>query len=77
MTKTIQLGRILKVAVVLLTTTACAYVPPVRFPVTSDQVVTAMRDRQLPIEGLHVIMPASITATLDHPELEIESMTLL
>ena len=77
MTKTIQLGRILKIAVVLSTTTACAYVPPVRFPVTSDQVVAAMRERQLPIEGLHVIMPASITATLDHPNLEIESMTLL
>jgi len=77
MTKTIQIGRILKFAVVLLTTTACAYVPPARFPVTSDQVVAAMRDRQLPIEGLRVIMPTSITASLDHPSLEIESMTLL
>jgi len=77
MTKTIQLGRLLKAAVVLSTATACAYVPPARFPVTSDQVVAAMRDGQLPIEGLHVTMPASITASLDHPDLEIESMTIL
>jgi hypothetical protein len=77
MTKVIQLGRLLKLAVVLLTATACAYVPPARFPVTSDQVVAAMRNSQLPIEGLHVTMPVVITASLDHPELQIESMTLL
>jgi len=78
MTKTIQLGRISKLAVVLLVATSCAYAAaPARFPVTSDQVVAAMRDRQLPIEGLHVTMPALITASIDHPSLNIESMTLL
>jgi hypothetical protein len=77
MTKTIQLGRILKLVVVLLTTTAYAYPAAARFPVTSDQVIAAMRDRQLPIEGLHVTMPTSITASIDHPSLEIQSMTLL
>src|SRR5665213_423857 len=77
MTRTIQLGGISKLAVVVLITTACAYAAPARFPVTSDQVVAAMRDRRLPIEGLHVTMPTSITASVDHPSLEIQSMTLL
>src|ERR1700712_727301 len=36
-----------------------------------------MRDRQLPIEGLHVKMPTAITASMDNPTLEIQSMTLL
>jgi hypothetical protein len=77
MTKTIQLGRILKLAAFLCMATTCAYAAAARFPVTSDQVVAAMRDRQLPIEGLHVTMPTSITASIDHPSLNIESMTLL
>jgi hypothetical protein len=77
MTKTLQLGRISKLAVVLLTMTACACAAPARFPVTSDQVIAAMRDRQLPIEGLHVNMPTAITASMENPSLEIQSMTLL
>jgi hypothetical protein len=77
MTKTIKLDRISKLAVVLLTMTACAYGAPARFPVTSDQVIAAMRDRQLPVEGLRVTMPTSITASMENPSLEIQSMTLL
>jgi hypothetical protein len=77
MTNTIQLGRISKLAAVLLTATTCAYAAPARFPVTSDQVIAAMRDRQLPVDGLHVSMPSSITAAIDRPSLQIESVRLL
>jgi hypothetical protein len=77
MTKTIQLGRSTKLAVFLWMATTCVYAAAARFPVTADQVIAAMRDRQLPIDGLHVTMPTSITASIDHPSLNIESMTLL
>jgi hypothetical protein len=77
MTKKIQFGRSTKLAAVLWMATTCVYAAAARFPVTSDQVIAAMHDRQLPVEGLQVTMPTSITASIDHPSLNIESMTLL
>jgi hypothetical protein len=46
-----------------------------RYPVTTEMVMAAMQNRQLPVEGVQVRIAAPITATVAHPMLEIQTLT--
>lgn len=49
---------------------------PARFPVTSVQVLAAVKDHLWSVDGVQVKMMASMTATVATPELEIQTVSL-
>jgi hypothetical protein len=48
--------------------------PVKRYPVTDEMVVSAMKERALPVEGVQVRIAAPITASVANPMLEIETL---
>ncbi len=48
-----------------------------RFPVTSEQVVAAMRMHAWSIEGVRVALPTAITTAVADPKLSIETASML
>ena len=48
-----------------------------RFPVTSEQVVAAMRGHAWSIEGIRVALPTAITTAVADPKLSIETASML
>jgi hypothetical protein len=62
---------------VLMTVSATAEGRPARFLVTSAQIMTAMQNRQLPTEGVEVKIAAPITASIEEPLLDIQTIALL
>ncbi|ADW70905.1 hypothetical protein [Granulicella tundricola] len=56
---------------------AAAQKVDIRFPLTPDQIIAAMQVRQLPVEGVKVILSAPITAAVSAPVLEIQTIALV
>jgi hypothetical protein len=47
-----------------------------RYPVTTENVVAAMRQRSLPADGVQIRMPAAVTAAVANPALEIRAINV-
>ena len=48
-----------------------------RFPVTAAQIIGAMQARQLPTQGAEIKIAARITASIEYPQLDIQSVALV
>ena len=48
-----------------------------RSPLTPSQIVAAMQDRQVPVQGVQIRLAIPITSTVVHPALEVQDITPL
>lgn len=56
---------------------SAAVTPSEHFSITSKEVVQAMESKQLPVDGVEVVLPAHISTTVAEPALDVASVAVV